>query len=60
MYNLSRKNLLGRGLMKMKKQFPEDYNFFPMTWMLPVEYHELKAYFDTTKKGKARTYIVKP
>jgi tubulin polyglutamylase TTLL6/13 len=39
MFNLSRKNLMGRYLMKMRKQFPEDYSFFPMTWMLPVEYH---------------------
>jgi len=39
MYNLARKNLLGRGLMRMRKKFPGEYDFFPMTWMLPVEYH---------------------
>ena len=60
MYNLARKNLLGRGLMRMRKKFPEEFNFFPMTWMLPVEYHELKAYFESKAKGKARTFIVKP
>ena len=60
MFNLARKNLMGRYLMKMRKKFPDDYSFFPMTWMLPVEYHELKTYFETKPKGKARTFIVKP
>lgn len=60
MFNLSRKNMLGRGLMKMRKRFPEEYAFFPLTWMLPVEYHELKSYFESKVKGKARTFIVKP
>jgi tubulin polyglutamylase TTLL6/13 len=36
MFNLSRKNLMGRNLMKMRKKYPEDYSFFPLTWMLPV------------------------
>jgi tubulin polyglutamylase TTLL6/13 len=39
MFNLSRKNLMGRYLMKMRKKFPQHYSFFPLTWMLPVEYH---------------------
>ena len=60
MYNLARKNLLGRSLMRMRKQFPGEYDFFPMTWTLPVEYHDLKTYFDGKAKGKARTFIVKP
>ena len=60
MFNLARKNLMGRYLMKMRKKFPEDYTFFPMTWMLPVEFHELRAYFESKPKGKARTFIVKP
>jgi len=45
MFNLARKNLMGRYLMKMRKKFTDDYSFFPLTWMLPVEYHELKTYF---------------
>lgn len=46
--------------MKMKKQFNEEYNFFPMTWMLPIEYNDLKTYYESKTKGKARTFIVKP
>ncbi len=60
MYTLSRKNLLAKNLMKMRKKSPLEYNYFPLTWTLPGDYQEFKAYFDTKPKGKARTYIVKP
>jgi tubulin polyglutamylase TTLL6/13 len=33
---LARKNLLAKGLMKMRKEFPEEYCFFPLTWLLPA------------------------
>jgi tubulin polyglutamylase TTLL6/13 len=45
MYSLARKNHLGRNLMKMRKQFPEDYKFFPQTWLLPSEYADFKLQF---------------
>ena len=35
MYTLSRKNYLARNLIKMSKKFPNDYSFFPKTWVLP-------------------------
>jgi tubulin polyglutamylase TTLL6/13 len=60
MYTLSRKNLLAKNLMKMRKKCPEEYNYFPLTWTLPGDYQEFKAYYETKPKGKARTYIVKP
>ena len=60
MYTLSRKNLLAKNLMKMRKKMPEEYNYFPLTWNLPGDYLDFKAYFDGKPKGKARTYIVKP
>lgn len=44
----------------MRKKSPLEYNYFPLTWTLPGDYQEFKAYFDTKPKGKARTYIVKP
>ena len=43
MYQLARKNNLGRNLMRMKKFFPKEYNFFPKTYLLPTEYGELKT-----------------
>ncbi|CAD8074759.1 unnamed protein product [Paramecium primaurelia] len=57
MYSLARKNHLGKNLMKMRKQFPNDYKFFPQTWLLPAEYGDFKNQF---VKGKVRTFIVKP
>ncbi|CAD8130837.1 unnamed protein product [Paramecium sonneborni] len=44
-------------LMKMRKQFLNDYKFFPQTWLLPAEYGDFNNQF---VKGKVRTFIVKP
>lgn len=38
MYELARKDNLGKNLTRMAKLFPEDYAFFPRTWILPQEY----------------------
>ncbi len=54
---LARKNNLGKNLMRMRKEFPKDYSFFPPTWLLPYEWKEFKAQF--TQK-KCKTFIVKP
>lgn len=58
MYVLARKNMLGKALMKMRKQFPEEYNFFPLTWHLPSEFNDLSLYFEGQPQTK--TYIAKP
>lgn len=57
MYNLARKNYLGRNLMKMQRKFPKEYKFFPPTWLLPSEYNDFKNQFN---KKKAKTFIIKP
>lgn len=53
--------------MKMRKQFPDDYNFFPVTYVLPVEYNEFKNQFNQMRNkqscsspAKPITFIVKP
>jgi tubulin polyglutamylase TTLL6/13 len=38
MYTLSRKNLLAKNLMKMRRKDPDEYNYFPLTWNLPGDY----------------------
>jgi tubulin polyglutamylase TTLL6/13 len=58
--HMTRKNTLGRTLMRMRKAFPEDFDFFPLTWMLPAEYNEFRLYYESKPKGRARTYIAKP
>ena len=60
MYVLSRKNNLGRNLMRLKKLEPDEYNFFPQTFILPGDYADLKQYHQNRKAGKAQTFIVKP
>lgn len=57
MYTLARKNNLARNLGRMRKVRPEDFDFFPMTWTLPAELAELKAY---AQKNPRCTFILKP
>ena len=42
MFLIHRKTFLAKNLKKMKKNFPEDYDFFPRTWILPNEINDLK------------------
>ena len=46
MFHLSRKNYLARNIHKMKKQFPEEFDFHPRTWTLPAEFNDLKNYLE--------------
>ncbi len=57
MYILARKNHLGRNLMRMQRDFPSDYKFFPKTWLFPSEYASFRAQWNPKKP---KTYIVKP
>jgi len=55
---LARKNNLAKNLMQMRRVYPKEYNFFPPTWVLPMEYNEFRAqHFQSKSKG---VYIVKP
>jgi len=54
---LSRKNLLGKHLNRMKKFYPKEYSFFPPTWLLPSDFAEFKRQF---QKNKNKVFIVKP
>lgn len=44
-------------LNRMKKLFPQEYTFYPRTWMLPNEYPELIA---AASKNSNSVFIVKP
>ena len=57
-YNLARKNMLGRHLMKMNKLLPQEYNFFPKTYMLPHDYKDFRE--DSNNSKFPIAYIVKP
>ena len=53
---ISNKSKLARNLMKMQKQFPEEYDFFPKTFVLPVEYNEFKVQFEKHARAMKGTY----
>ena len=64
MYSITRKNHLARNLMRMKRAFPGEFNFFPQTWVLPGDNIDFRNQFGTKKnqgsKSKRQTFIVKP
>jgi hypothetical protein len=41
----------------MAKMFPEDYDFFPLTFMLP---HDFKAFIAAVGEKRNKTFICKP
>ncbi len=45
MNEIARKDNLGRNMRRMEKFFPQQYDFFPKTYMLPADYPELRAEF---------------
>eukprot|EP00403_Amphidinium_massartii_P016318 CAMPEP_0178415868 /NCGR_PEP_ID=MMETSP0689_2-20121128/23771_1 /TAXON_ID=160604 /ORGANISM="Amphidinium massartii, Strain CS-259" /LENGTH=937 /DNA_ID=CAMNT_0020037197 /DNA_START=38 /DNA_END=2847 /DNA_ORIENTATION=+ len=57
MSSITRKNNLGRNLLRMRKQFPKEYRFFPDTWILPTDLSDFKMQFSA---GKGKTFIIKP
>lgn len=57
MSSITRKNNLGRNLLRMRKQFPKEYKFFPDTWILPTDLTDFKSQFSAQKN---KTFIIKP
>lgn len=57
MSSITRKNNLGRNLLRMRKQFPTEYKFFPDTWILPTDLSDFKLQFSAAKN---KTFIIKP
>ena len=44
MYNICRKSTLAMHLKRFQKEFPEHFNFFPMTWMYPADFCDIQEY----------------
>lgn len=55
MHGICKKNYLAWNLNKMLKSFPNDFNFFPKTWVLPGDYSDFKTHLN-----KKKIFIVKP
>jgi hypothetical protein len=62
MHALTRKNHLGRNLNSLRAHFPEEFDFFPHTWLLPQDYKALKNDWDyiVANKDPNIVLIVKP
>jgi tubulin polyglutamylase TTLL6/13 len=56
MQNIARKNTLGINLKRFQKAFPDEYNFFPPTWLYPSDFHEIQSY--CAKKNMKRQEII--
>jgi tubulin polyglutamylase TTLL6/13 len=57
MFTLHRKNNLGKHLMRMNKHFPQLFQFFPKTWLLPADNSEFLKQFNQKFN---KTFILKP
>ena len=49
MYLIANKSNLARHLNKCQQAFPEEFKFFPKTWVLPTEMHELRAHYESSR-----------
>jgi tubulin polyglutamylase TTLL6/13 len=59
-FTIARKNFLAANLKKMKKQFPEHYDFFPLTYCMPYEKNLVFKEYEDKEKIANRIFIVKP
>ncbi|GAB9466705.1 hypothetical protein Gpo141_00004072 [Globisporangium polare] len=59
MSNLARKSKLARNFERMKKLFPDEYDFCPRTWILPFDFHDFQTHFNADGLSQ-KTFIVKP
>ena len=55
MHGICKKNYLAWNLNKMLKIYPNEYNFYPRTWVLPGDYADFKSQLNNKK-----IFIVKP
>ena len=60
MYAVTRKNHLARNLMRMKRAFPDEYDFTPPTWVLPGDNIDFRNQFSGNPNANNKTFIVKP
>ncbi|XP_039090611.1 tubulin polyglutamylase TTLL11 isoform X2 [Hyaena hyaena] len=63
MTEMVRKITLSRAVRIMQNLFPEEYNFYPRSWILPDEFHLFVAQVRMVKDGDPSwkpTFIVKP
>ncbi|XP_028274406.1 tubulin polyglutamylase TTLL11 isoform X2 [Parambassis ranga] len=63
MVEMLRKINLSRAMRTMQEVFPEEYDFYPRSWILPEEYQQFSSQIRMVKDNDATvntTFIVKP
>lgn len=66
MHEMAKKMPLARALNRLRRCFPEEFDFVPMTWSLPLELEAFKQHCSSCEAAAAATlspppvYIVKP
>lgn len=62
MHALTRKNHLGKNLNNMRAKYPDAYDFYPQTWLLPQDVRQLKKDWNyiVANKDPNIVLIVKP
>lgn len=61
MFNIYRKNYLTSNLERMRKAFPDDFEFYPKTYILPNDFKELVTQMKrSVLEGDSKVFIAKP
>ena len=61
MPNIARKNRMGQNKNKKLKIFPQEYSYYPRTWVLPSELNDFRSQFDANGNAIGnKIYIIKP
>jgi len=59
-WTLARKVELAKNIDIMSKFLPNDYCFYPRSFVLPFQFQDLKAFMLSIPKKSKRTFIIKP
>lgn len=38
--------------MLMRELFPKEYDFFPETWIIPLQFSQFRIYYESTLENK--------
>ena len=60
MLSIARKAQLAINLQRLRAVFPNDFNFFPDTWILPQDTKEFRKLFGEKTGKSKKTFIIKP
>ena len=58
---IAHKDELSKHINRLREYFPDEFGFYPRTWLLPMEQEKFEAYaYKKKEHGKTSTFIVKP